>query len=89
MIEECNDTEVTNQQDLKCSDSIHLMSVEKRRRESGPGPAFYESCDGGSIYTTPSMLSLISMPSKSECNARVTIVSVSSFSLPLCNLTMY
>ena len=79
VIEECNDIEeATDQQDVKSSDNIHLLSIEKtRRHKSSPGLAFNELCDGGSIYTTPSMLSLITMPSKSEDNAKISMVSVS------------
>ena len=85
MIEECNDIEeATNQQDVKCLDSMRLISTEKiRRHKSDRGPTFNGLYDGGSICTTSSMLSLISMPNKSEDNARVNIVSISSFSLPL------
>ena len=54
---------------------MHLISTEKTRRrvrsENDPLP---QICDGGSVYTTPSMLSLISMPNKLEDNARINIV---------------
>ena len=96
VIEECDNVVEEDQQKIKSSDDMHLIPVDNTRRNvrlrhSGddPGPTMNQLCDGGSIYTTPSMLSLVSMPSKSECNARVTMVSVSSFSLPLCNLTIY
>ena len=88
IIEECDVVE--DQPEMKSSDGMQLIPVEKTKRnvrlrhsEGAPDPTFNQLCDGGSIYTTPSMLSLISMPSKSEDNARVNIVSVSSFSLPL------
>ena len=85
VIEECNDGgEEEDQQEIKSSDDMQLIPVEKtkrnvRLRHSGDDrvPTFNHLCDGASIYTTPSMLSLITMPSKSEDNARVKMVSVS------------
>ena len=90
IIEECDDVVEEDQPVMKSSDGMQLIPVEKTKRnvrlrhsEGAPLTTFNQLCDGGSIYTTPSMLSLISMPSKSEDNARVNIVSVSSFGLPL------
>ena len=56
--------------DIKSPDHIHLLPIEKARRrvrlrhsESDIDPTGLE---GGSIYTAPSMFSLISLPSEHE-----------------------
>ena len=77
MVEECSDiVEETDQQNVKSPS--HLIPTEKTRRrvrsENAPVPALNQICDGGSIYTTPSMFSLISMPNKLEDNTRINIV---------------
>ena len=79
VMEECSDiVEETDQQNIKCSDDIHLIPIEKTRQrvrsENDPVPAFNQICDRGSVYTTPSMFSLISMPNKLEDNTRINIV---------------
>ena len=95
VIEECDDVGEENQQEIKSSDGMQLIPVEKTKRnvrlrhsEDDPVPTFNHLCDGGSIYTTPSMLSLITMPSKSQNNAKINMVSVSSFGLTLIGLLL-
>ena len=72
VIEESVDVEEeeTDTQDIKSPDHIHLLLIEKARRrvrlrhsESDVDPTGLE---GGSIYTAPSMFSLISLPSEQE-----------------------
>ena len=92
VIEECNDVveEEADQEHVKKSDDIHLIPVQKTRRrvrsrhsEDDSGPNFNQVCGEGSIYTTPSMFSLISIPNKFEDNTRINMVGVSSFNLLL------
>ena len=79
-MEECSDiVEETDQQNIKSSnDIIHVIPTEKTRRcvrsENDPVPAFKQICDGGSICTTTSMFSVISMPNKLEDNTRINTV---------------
>ena len=75
-IEECDDEEEgADQQDMKSPDHIHLLPIEKARRrarsrnsESNTDSNFDPVLDEGSIYTTPSLFSLISIPDKSGDN---------------------
>ena len=71
VIEECDDVvEEADRQDIKSPDHIHLLPIEKeaRRRvrlrhsESDTGYNFDPVFDEGSVYTTPSLLSLVSIP---------------------------
>ena len=83
VLEERDDVGEEDQQEIKGLDDMHLISVEKARRNVRVKHSeddlvlFNHLHDGGSLCTTPSMLSLISMPSKSEDNVRVKMVSVS------------
>ena len=72
--EECNDEIESDQLDIKSPDHIHLLPIEKARRhvrlrhsESNDynfDPVFGE----GSVYTSPSLFSLVSIPEKDEDN---------------------
>lgn len=72
--EECNDEIESDEQDIKSPDHIHLLPIEKARRrvrlrhsESNDynfDPVFGE----GSVYTSPSLFSLVSIPEKDEDN---------------------
>ena len=81
VIEECNDaTEEANQIGIKSLDCIQLLPMEKRftlSSHSGNNTVstFNRELDRGSIYTTPSMFSLISMPSDSEDNMNNMVTS--------------
>lgn len=74
VIEECDDiVEEVNQQDIKSPEHTHLLPIDKARRrvrskysESTGDLTFNPVSDGGSIYTAPSMFSLISMPIELE-----------------------
>jgi len=68
VVEECEDT---NQEDIKSLDHTHLLPIEKKRRcirskqtKSNHGSIFDSNCDPLSeeisLYTTPSLFSLIS-----------------------------
>ena len=88
-MEECRDTvEETDQQSIKSSNDIHLIPTQKTRQrvrsENDHVPAFNQICDGGSVYTTPSMLSLISIPITLDDNTRTNIVGP----LFLCSATV-
>ena len=71
VIEESEDVEEEgDKQDIKSPDHIHLLPIEKARRrvrlrhsETDVDPTVSE---GGSIYSAPSMFSLISLPSEHE-----------------------
>ena len=77
-MEECDDVKEVEQQDIKSPDHIHLLPVEKgaRRRvrlghsESDTDPTVNLMLEGGSIYTAPSMFSLISLPNEFEDNQK-------------------
>ena len=72
--EECIEEIESDQQDIKSPDHIHLLPIEKTRRrvrlrhsESNDynfDPVFGE----GSVYTSPSLFSLVSIPEKDEDN---------------------
>ena len=77
VVEECDVVveEADNQQDLKSPDHIQLLPIEKARRrvrskhsESNADPNFDPTLDEPSIYTTPSMFSLVSMPEDFDIN---------------------
>ena len=79
VMEECRDTvEEADQQSMKSSNDMLLIPTEKTRQcvrsENDHVPAFTQVCDRGSVYTTPSMLSLISMPNKLDDNTRTNTV---------------
>ena len=73
VIEECDDVE-EDKQDIKSPDHIHLLPIEKARRrvrlrhsqsdDYNFDPVFGE----GSVYTSPSLFSLVSIPDKDEDN---------------------
>ena len=70
-----NEEEEANKQDIKSPDHIHLLPIEKARRrvrsrnsESNADSNFDPVLDEGSIYTTPSLFSLISIPDKNNDN---------------------
>ena len=78
-IEEFDDEEEeSDQQDIKSSDHIHLLPIEKeaRRRvrsghsESDTDQTMNLMLEGGSVYTAPSMFSLISQPNECEDNKK-------------------
>ena len=86
MTEEFRDTvEETDQQSIKSSNDILLIPTQKTRRrvrsENDHVPAFNQTCDGESVYTTPSMLSLISIPITLDDNTIIN--TVGSFLLSL------
>ena len=75
VIEECDDVveETDDQQDIKSPDHIQLLPMDNTRRriklrnsESDTDPIFNPVLDVGSVCTTPSMISLISLPNISE-----------------------
>ena len=84
VIEECDDVveEADNQEDIKSPDHIQLLPIEKARKrtrskhsESNADPNFNPAFDDASIFTTPSLFSLISIPDKNdETKAGVTKV---------------
>ena len=82
--DECSDIiEAANQQGFGSSDHIHLLPMGKTRRhlessnsENDPVPTFSQLLDGGSVYTRPSLFSLISMPGEVENNARFNVVCI-------------
>ena len=84
VIEECDDVveEADNQEDIKSPDHIQLLPIEKARKrtrskhsESNADPNFDPVFDDASIFTTPSLFSLISIPDKNdETKAGVTKV---------------
>ena len=81
VIEDYNDVvEETDQNDISSSGGMHLLPADKTRKRSR-----YSEYDPGltnqvlgesSMYTTPSMFSLISMPNKIESNTRIDMVSL-------------
>ena len=75
VIEECKDVDTANTNSL---DEMHLTPIIKTTRlsENNPDLTVNQIYDGGSIYTSPSMLSLISIPSKTEDSTRANLVSV-------------
>ena len=72
VIEECIDVVEeggANEEDIKSPDHTHLLPIEKARRrvrskhsENNADPNFDPVFDEGSIYTSPSLFSLISLP---------------------------
>ena len=71
-----------SEQAIETSDDINLMPKQKTRKhvrlrhlENDLGPTFNQTLDGGSIHTTPSMLSLISMPNQFEDDTRTNAVA--------------
>ena len=86
VIEECDDVvEEDNFQDIKSPDHIHLLPTDNTRKrihsrhsESDVDPVYNPVLDGGSVCTSPSMLSLISLPNifenKKEKNIVVIII---------------
>ena len=67
--------EEVDQQDIKSPGHIHLLPIEKARRrvrskhsESNADSNFDPVLDEGSIYTTPSLFSLISIPDAFDKN---------------------
>ena len=95
VMDECSDIiEAANQQHFGSSDHIHLLPMGKARRhselsnsEDDPVPTFSQLLDGGSVYTRPSLFSLISMPGEVKNNRRLNVVCISvticPFVLPL------
>ena len=83
LIEECKDVDTANTNSL---DDMHLTPIIKTTRlsENNPNLTLNQICDGESIYTSPSMLSLISIPSKTEDSTRANLVSVYPFIYVLC-----
>ena len=83
LIEECDDAaQEADQQNIE-DDDMHLLPImktkahaESRHSENNLDSSFNQILDGGSIYTTPSMFSLISM---SENCARMNMVTSSYF----------
>lgn len=73
VIEECNDVvEEAYQQDIISADDIPKeRTIRSRHSENDPSPTFE---DEGSMYTTPSMLSLISIPDQFEDIKRINVV---------------
>ena len=73
-----NEEEGADQQDIKSPDHIHLLPIEKeaRRRvrsghsESDADRTLNLMLEGGSVYTEPSMFSLISQPNECEDNKK-------------------
>ena len=73
---EIEDEEEADPQDIKSPDHIHLLPpIEKARRrvklkasESNADPTFDPLFDEGSVYTTPSLFSLISIPDENVKN---------------------
>ena len=88
VVEEYDDAvEETVQQDIRSPDRVHLVPVEKeaRRRvrskhsESDADPTVNLMLEGGSIYTAPSMFSLISQPNEFEDKKQIVKVTYSCF----------
>ena len=81
IIEESYDAiEESSQRDTKSLDHIQLLPMEKTRFVTLPHSendtsTFNEALDTGSLYTTPSMFSLISMPTDFEYNMKTNMVS--------------
>ena len=83
----CSDiTEAANQQHFGSSDHIHLLPMGKRRRnlessnsEDDPVPAFSQLLDEGSVYTRPSLFSLITIPGEVENNTKFNVVCIQLF----------
>ena len=80
VIEDDNVEEEEDKHDIgiKSPDHIHLLPIEKTRRrvrlkdsESNVDPNFDPVLDEGSIYTTPSLFSLISIPDKDDDKDKV------------------
>ena len=73
---EIEDEEEADPQDIKSPDHVHLLPpIEKARRrvklkasESNADPTFDPLFDEGSVYTTPSLFSLISIPDENVKN---------------------
>ena len=78
-IEECDDEEEgADQQNIKSPDHIHLLPIEKARRrvrlrhsESDTGYNFDPAFGEGSIYTSPSQFSLVSIPDELDKTDKV------------------
>jgi len=85
VIEECNDVVEeggADQENIKSPDHVYLLPTEKARRrvrlrhsESNADPTFDSALDGGSIYTAPSLYSLVSMPNEFEENKMINVVT--------------
>ena len=78
-IEEYDDAvEESYQRDIKSPDHIHLLPIEKARRrvrlrnsESDTGYNFDPVFGEGSIYTSPSLFSLVSIPDELDKTDKV------------------
>ena len=74
VIEECDDVKEEDERDIKSPDHIHLLPIEKARRRVGLRHSqnddynFNTVFGEGSVYTSPSLFSLISIPEKDEDN---------------------
>ena len=76
IMDECNNVlKNANQQDYGSSDHVHLLPTGKARRRAESShsgddsiPTFSQLLDGGSVYTRPSLFSLISIPGEVEDN---------------------
>ena len=70
--EECSNEIEKNEQDIKNPDHIHLLPIEKARRRvrlrhSQSNDYNFDTVFGeGSVYTSPSLFSLVSIPEKDE-----------------------
>ena len=80
VIEECDDEEEgADQQDIKSPDHIHLLPIEKEARkrvrlrnsESDTGYNFDPVFGEGSVYTSPSLFSLVSIPDELDKTNKV------------------
>ena len=79
IVEECSDVvEEIDKLNINSSDNVQLLPAQKNRKfveskqlENDPGLAANQMLDEVSIYTTPSMFSLISMPNKHDSNIRI------------------
>ena len=72
-----DDLEESHEQNIRSSYHKHLLPTKKTRKKVGSrhtGNDHGSTFDQMSIYTTPSMLSLISMPNDSEGNVGVNAV---------------
>ena len=84
MVDECNDVlEKENQQDYGSSDHVHLLPTGKARRhaesshsEDDSIPTFSQLLDEGSVYTRPSLFSLIPIPGEVEDNTGSNVVAI-------------
>ena len=79
VIEECSDVvEEIGQLNINSSGNVQPLPtqgarkfVESKHLTNDLGPAVNQMLDEESIYTTPSMFSLISMPNKLDSNIRI------------------